>query len=89
LFLDHPKNSEYPIDDVKSRTSTIQGVHKSNALIVKLSESGSLDATIVNENTENCVLPQKKALMLNDHTMIVYMFNQREKEQRFATITLK
>lgn len=89
IYLDHPLNFEKnKIEDgFPDNVSTIQGIFKSNVLLVSFDQNGKVKRKIIFDNQENCVLPQMDNVVINNKSLVLRMENFDKKERRFGLIT--
>lgn len=89
IYLDHPLNFEKNKieDDFPENVSAIQGINKSNVLLVSFEQNGKLKRKIIFDNQENCVLPQMENIVIDKKSLVLYLENFSEKKRCFGLIT--
>ncbi len=90
VFLDHPANfDKYTVENADyNKMGTIQGIHNSNAIMVSLDQNGNGTKKLIFENKETCLLPQQVNIMLNKNTLLLFLQNVKEKEEKFGSISI-
>lgn len=90
VYLDHPANFEKNKieDDVfPDNIGAVQGVNKSNVVLVSFDQKGNPRRKIIFDNQENSVLPQMENIVINKKSLVLCLEDFAKKERRFGLIT--
>lgn len=88
VYLDHPANfDKFTVDNADyNKMGTIVGSSNCNVVLVSIEDNGTASKKLIFENKETCILPQQINLKLNKNSLLIYLENAKEKEEKFGAI---